>query len=114
MSLLPTPRIRTLSKQPSPRRRHNAGMSLRFVRSPVAPKITTTQGSACGRLGCSIGCAFASTNTDDIFFCVNCRLLFVILFHVAAKLKPHCRQNFVCEIGLASRTETLEQRGAQH
>src|SRR6266404_1955722 len=80
-----------LESRLSAARLHSAGISLRFVRSPVAPKITITQGEATG-----------------FGFEWFMRILWSgFLFRVAAELKTHGRQKFCGKFPFAARREAL-------
>ena len=52
--------------QPTPHRLYKAGISLRRVRSPLAPKITSVQGSAWGRAGRVSFCSASASITGVI------------------------------------------------
>src|SRR5712672_699266 len=88
-------------------RLHSAGISLRLVRSPVAPKITITQGAAIGFSWTWFmsDCPFPGQGT--LAFAALHRSRF--LFRVAAKLEAHGRQNLGSEVAFASRQEPLVQ-----
>src|ERR1700687_4519784 len=79
-------------------RLQSAGMSLRLVKSPVAPKMTMTQGDATGFVFAWFMRSFWSG----------------FLFGVTAELKAHSRQNFGGEFTFASRQKALIERFAQH
>src|SRR3954447_23869208 len=89
-------------------------MSLRAVRSPVAPKITITQGLA----------GFAPRPVrPNSSFTFRLRTVSVILFlrslrggrfDVAAKLLPHSRQDLFREGVLLARAEADVERRSQH
>src|SRR5437868_6456181 len=89
-------------------------MSLRAVRSPVAPKITMMQGLA--------GFAPRPVRPNSSFTfrlrTVSVMLLFRSLrsgrFNVAAELLPHCRQNLFREGVLLARAEADIERRGQH
>src|SRR6267143_5641251 len=104
-----------LESRLSAARLQSAGISLRFVRSPVAPKMTMTQGEATVFIwawfmsGCPVQChgvvrveAFSRLSRLSL------------LFRVTAELKTHGRQNLGGEIAFASRQETLVERFCEH
>src|SRR6266436_307750 len=100
-----------LESRLSAARLESAGMSLRLVRSPVAPKMTMTQGEATG---------FAF----ERFMRVPCnefnapRLRSIpgsgLLFRVTAELKTHGRQQLGGEFAFTSRRETFIERFGKH
>src|SRR5260370_36744384 len=101
-----------LERRLSAARLHSAGISLRLVRSPVAPKITITQGAA-------IGFSWTWLMRDRPFpgqgafqFAALRRSRF--LFRVAAELKAHGRQNLGGKVAFASRQESLVERFGEH
>src|SRR6266850_8111691 len=101
-----------LGKTSSCARLHSAGMSLRLVRSPVAPKITITQGAA-------IGFSWTWLMRDRPFpgqgafqFAALRRSRF--LFRVAAELEAHSRQDLGSKVAFASRQESLVERFGEH
>src|SRR5258706_9917294 len=89
----------------------SAGMSLRLVRSPVAPKMTMTQGEA-------------TEFTFERFMRVPynefnaLRLRSILgsglLFRVTAELKTHSRQKLGGEFAFPSRGESLVERFGKH
>src|SRR5258708_19039787 len=73
-----------LERRLSAARLHNAGISLRLVRSPVAPKITITQGAATGvswtlfMSGCPVlaqGVLIEAFLRSKLLFCVHAVLV---------------------------------------
>src|SRR4029077_7270542 len=85
-------------------RLQSAGMSLRLVRSPVAPKMTMTQGET------PVGFVFAWFMRGVLYESARCRWDFLesgFLFRVTAELKTHGRQNLVREIAFIPRQETF-------
>src|SRR5712675_2132201 len=101
-----------LESRLSAARLHSAGISLRLVRSPVAPKITITQGAA-------IGFSWTWLMIDRPFlgqgafqFAALRRSRF--LFRVAAELEAHGRQNLGGKVAFASRQESLVERFGEH
>src|SRR5256885_7720573 len=85
---------------------HSAGISFRLVRSPVAPKMTITQGEATG---------FAF----ERFIRVSCNEFSArrrrcsglgLFFRVTTKLKSHGRQKFSGKFAFCPRREPLVQR----
>src|SRR6267378_8626636 len=93
-------------------RLHSAGISLRLVRSPVAPKITITQGAAIGFSWTWFmsDCPFPGQGT--LAFAALHRSRF--LFRVAAELEAHGRQNLGGEVAFASRQESFVERFGEH
>src|ERR1700730_12387959 len=87
-----------LESRLSAARLQSAGMSLRLVRSPVAPKMTMTQGEATGFVFRWFMRSFCSG----------------FLFGVTAELKAHGRQNFGGEFAFPSGQKALVERFAQH
>src|SRR5689334_395199 len=95
-------------------RLYKAGKSLRAVRSPVAPKITITQGpvwraspdGGFSRLGssCSICCVM-------FFLPIRRRFLLAALFDVTAKLLSHGREKFFSKSMIPARAEPGIERG---
>src|ERR1700740_3127893 len=86
-----------LESRLSAARLHSAGINFRFVRSPVAPNITITQGEATG-----------------FGFEWFMRILWSgFLFRVAAELKTHRRQKLRGKLPFAARREALVERFAQ-
>src|SRR5882757_2744601 len=101
-----------LERRLSAARLHSAGISLRLVRSPVAPKITMTHGAA-------IGFSWTWLMRDRPFpgqgvlqFAALRRSRF--LFRVAAELEAHGRQNLGGKVAFASRQESLVERFGEH
>src|SRR6266481_6044425 len=94
-----------LESRLSAARLHSAGMSLRLVRSPVAPKMTITQGAATG-FSCTWFITRCPVLGPEILQCAAfCRSRF--LFRVAAELEAHGRQNLCGEVAFPSRQEAL-------
>src|SRR6267378_5242799 len=93
-------------------RLQSAGMSLRLVRSPVAPKMAITHGDAVGfmsewfRLMREISCLRPGWLPKF--------LVARFLFDVSAELEAHRGQNFGREISFAARRESLEQRRREY
>src|SRR5258707_12216182 len=92
-----------LERRLSAARLHSAGMSLRLVRSPVAPKITITQGAAIG-----FSCTWLMRDRPFpgqgvLQFAALRRSRF--LFRVTAELEAHGRQNLGSEVPFASQQE---------
>src|SRR6266436_9420851 len=101
-----------LESRLSAARLHSAGMSLRLVRSPVAPKITITQGAAIGFSWTWFmsDCPFPGQGTRAFAALRRSRFL----FRVAAKLEAHGRQNLGSEVAFASRQESFVKRFGEH
>src|SRR5712664_300997 len=93
-------------------RLHSAGISLRLVRSPVAPNITITHGAAIGFSWTWFmsDCPFPGQGT--LAFAALRRSRF--LFRVAAELEAHGRQNLGGKVAFAPRQEPLVQRFGEH
>src|SRR5271154_217058 len=97
-----------LERRPSCARLASAGMSLRLVRSPLAPNMTMTQGEAMGL------CSLLSVGIMQIVLsqaaCWRPGALLVTVFflEMAAELKAHGGQNFCGEIIFTARREALE------
>src|SRR6266852_8956326 len=101
-----------LERRLSAARLHSAGMSLRLVRSPVAPKITMTQGAATGfsctwlMRDCPLpgqgACQFAALRRSRF------------LFRMAAELEAHGRQDLGGKVAFTSRQESLVERFGEH
>src|SRR5579883_2478103 len=84
-------------------RLQSAGISLRLVRSPVAPKITITQGDAAG-----LSAWFMS---QPAFVRVDARKLPRGLFlDVPAELEAHRGKQLGREVSFAARDKALEER----
>src|SRR5882762_2621658 len=101
-----------LERRLSAARLHSAGISLRLVRSPVAPKITITQGAA-------IGFSWTWLMRDCPFPCQGAFQFAALrrsrfLFRVAAELEAHGRQNLGGKVAFASRQESLVERFGEH
>ncbi len=67
-------------------KRNKAGINLRLVKSPVAPKITMTQGSALGNVGCSTDTGVGSTIMVDTASPTYVRTLFGLPLSMTTKL----------------------------
>src|SRR5258706_1489370 len=101
-----------LERRLSAARLHSAGMSLRLVRSPVAPKITITQGAAIG-FSCTWLMRDRPFPGQGAFqFAALRRSRF--LFRVAAELEAHSRQDLGSKVAFASRQESLVERFGEH
>src|SRR6266403_2886423 len=85
---------------------HSAGISLRFVRSPLAPKITMTQGLGCCPCSCKVSVIFIRSVLELPFAPLLGGRGFL---DVSAKLKPHGGQEFVCKIVFAARDKALKE-----
>src|SRR6516225_1900452 len=87
-------------------------MSLRLVRSPVAPQIVITQGAAdafiSGWFRLMVGLPISKRQAT-----VN-SLVAGFLFHMPAKLVTHRGQDLARKIVFAARGEALVKRGAEH
>src|SRR5260370_9373382 len=87
---------------------HSAGISLRLVRSPLAPKITITQGLAWCPCPLKLSVIFV---LSDIRFPIPVHLLGARrLLHVAAKLKSHGGKELGRKFVFPTRNKTLKQR----
>src|ERR1700722_13134849 len=86
-------------------------MSLRLVRSPLAPKITMTHGDAAAVV--SGWCEFMDeVSAFGLMTPQSATALFFL--YVAAKLKAHGGQNLGCKIGFTARGEALVERFGEH
>src|SRR5580704_8519068 len=104
-------------------RLYSAGISLRLVKSPAAPKITMTQGSPGRptRCGCEVG-ATAVSSMGCILYqsfqrkSLNAlrRLLAGYRFHMSAELLTHGGKYLLCESMFLARTEAGEQGCRKH
>src|SRR6516225_1473259 len=91
----------------------SAGISLRLVRSPVAPKITMTHGPAA--VGASTW--FVFIGGLPVVWAVPAWAWPSVpgfLLEVTTELKAHRGQKLVCEIRFASRRKALIQSRRQH
>src|SRR5712664_1543314 len=101
-----------LESRSSAARLQSAGMSFRLVRSPVAPKMTMTQGEATVFIwawfmsGCPVQCH--GVVRVEAFGRLR------LLFRMTAELKTHGRQKLCGEFPFATRREALVERFAQH
>src|SRR5260370_6560316 len=87
---------------------HSAGISLRLVRSPLAPKITITQGLAWCPCPLKLSVIFV---LSGIRFPIPVYLLGARrLLHVAAKLKSHGGKELGRKFVFPTRNKTLKQR----
>src|SRR5260370_228569 len=87
---------------------HSAGISLRLVRSPLAPKITITQGLAWCPCPLKLSVIFV---LSGVRFPIPVQLVGARrLLHVAAKLKSHGGKEFGRKFVFPARNKTLEQR----
>src|SRR5260370_13885545 len=87
---------------------HNAGISLRLVRSPLAPKITITQGLAWCPCPLRLSVMFV---LSGIRFPIPVHLLGAgRLLQVAANLNPHGGKEFGGKFVFSARNKTLKQR----
>src|SRR5258706_15534696 len=93
-------------------RLHSAGISLRLVRSPVAPKITMTQGAAIGFSWTWLMRDRPFPGQGTLAFAALRQSRF--LFRVAAELEAHGRQNLGGKVAFASRQESLVERFGEH
>src|SRR6202012_513644 len=90
---------------------HSAGISLRLVRSPLAPKMTMTHGDAAAVV--SGWCEFMDeVSAFGLMTPQSATALFFL--YVAAKLKAHGGQNLGCEIGFSARGKALVERFGKH
>src|SRR5262252_9677020 len=87
---------------------HSAGISFRLVRSPLAPKITITQGLACCPCSCMSSVIWLDLILHSILLPSTRGLL-----HVSAKLEAHRGQELVCKIVFSARYEALEERRSE-
>src|SRR3981081_3917112 len=101
-----------LESRLSAARLHRAGISLRLVRSPVAPKITITHGAATGDSCTWFLSHRPCQGQGTLAFAALRRSRF--LFRVAAELEAHGRQNLGSEVAFASRQESLVERFGEH
>src|SRR5712692_11056731 len=106
-------------------RLYSAGISLRLVRSPPAPKITMTQGGAgwaspglCASADAILVSPFSGPRPARRSHCL-CRCAAGVLtagrfFHVPAELLPHRGEDLLREGVLLARAETRVQRLGEH
>src|SRR5258708_34850582 len=89
-------------------RLQSAGMSFRLVRSPVAPKMTMTQGEATELVETWFirRCPVQESKATQIETSRRSRFL----FRVAAKLKAHRGQNLRGKVAFAARQKPFVQR----
>src|SRR5258707_3981600 len=101
-----------LESRLSAARLQSAGISLRLVKSPVAPKMTITQGAAT----VFIWAWFMSGRPLQCHGVVRVAAFgrSSLLFRVPAELKAHGGQNLGGKVAFPSRQETLVQRFRKH
>src|ERR1700676_497651 len=92
-------------RRPSCARLIRAGMSLRLVRSPLAPKITITHGEPVGLA--SVLFEFIHVVLSQLFSSPMKKLVASLFLDVAAELKTHGGEHFGRKIILAARRESL-------
>src|SRR6202795_5375577 len=93
-------------RRPSCARLINAGMSLRLVRSPLAPKMTITHGEPVGLA--SVLFEFIRVVLSQLFNAPIKKLVASLFLDVAAELKAHGGKHFRCKVILAARCESLK------
>src|SRR5258705_1776532 len=91
---------------------HNAGISLRFVRSPPAPKITITQGLACCPCSSKPSVIFVRSGISSPV--PGHSLGGRGLLQVPAKLKSHRGQKLRRKIVFPARDKALKERCREH
>src|SRR5579872_1493695 len=93
-------------RSPSCARLIRAGISLRLVRSPLAPKITITQGGPMG--AASLWFEVIQIVLSRLASLTRQQLVAGFFFNVPAELKPHGGKHFCRKIILAARREALK------